>query len=93
MSQNNNKKNLRTFFIKLVAIVFAAVIVLNVSYNLIISGTIESLKNKENVKKIENKIRSEIKSSLDKDKILNKEDKELLNKFYIKLKNEFQSIE
>jgi|TARA_B110000014_G_C19788623_1_gene409781 hypothetical protein len=93
MSQNDNKTNLKTFFIKLIAIVFAVIIVLNVSYNLIIAEKIESLKNKENIQKIKNKIRSEIKSSLDKDKILNKEDKELLYKFYLKLKNEFETIE
>ena len=77
----------------MIAIVFAVIIVLNVSYNLIIAEKIESLKNKENIQKIKNKIRSEIKSSLDKDKILNKEDKELLYKFYLKLKNEFETIE
>jgi len=93
MNQNNNKSNLKTFFIKLIAVIFAAIIVLNVSYNLIVAEKIESLKNKENIQKVKNKIRSEIKSSLDKDKILNEEDKELLYKFYLKLKNEFESIE
>ena len=49
--------------------------------------------NKDNIEQIKNKIRLEIKSSLDKDKILHEEDKILLYKFYLKLKNEFKGIE
>ena len=52
-----------------------------------------SLNNKDNIEQIKNKIRLEIKSGLDKDKILNEEDRMLLYKFYLKLKNEFKEIE
>ena len=99
MNQNNNKSDLKKFFIKLIAIVFAVIIIINVSYNLILAEKLETinklfnLSDKENSKQIKDKIRSEIRSGLDKDKILNEEDKMLLYKFYLKLKNEFSEIE
>ena len=75
------------------------IIIINTSYNLIFADKLEninklfSLNNKDNIEQIKNKIRLEIKSGLDKDKILNEEDKILLYKFYLKLKNEFKEIE
>ena len=91
MSQNKNKNNLKTFFIKLISIIFGIIIIINVSYNLLIAEKIENLSKKENIEIIKNKIRSEIKSGLDKDKILNEEDKQLLLKFYLKIKNELNA--
>jgi len=99
MDQNNEKADLKKFFIKLIAIIFAVIMVINISYNLIFADKLEninklfSLNNKDNIEQIKNKIRLEIKSGLDKDKILNEEDKILLYKFYLKLKNEFKEIE
>ena len=99
MDQNNEKADLKKFFIKLIAIIFAVIIVINISYNLIFADKLEninklfSLNNKDNIEQIKNKIRLEIKHGLDKDKILNEEDKILLYKFYLKLKNEFKEIE
>ena len=99
MDQNNEKADLKKFFIKLIAIIFAVIIVINISYNLIFADKLEninklfSLTNKDNIEQIKNKIRLEIKISLDKDKILHEEDKILLYKFYLKLKNEFKGIE
>jgi len=93
MSQNNVTTNLKSFFIKLIAIVFAAIIVINVSYNLIIAEKLQNLTDKKNIEQVKNKIRSEIKSGLEKDAIFNEEDKILLYKFYLKLKKEFNAIE
>ena len=93
MNHNDNKTDLKKFFIKLIAIIFAIIVVINVSYNLIIAGQLESFSGKENIEQIKDKIRLEIKSGLEKDKILNEEDKILLYKFYLKLKNEFNEIE
>jgi len=99
MNQNNEKGDLKKFFIKLIAIIIAVIIIINTSYNLIFADKLEninklfSLNNKDNIEQIKNKIRLEIKSGLDKDKILNEEDKILLYKFYLKLKNEFKEIE
>ena len=95
----DNKKDLKSFFIKLTALTFAIIVIINVTYNLIFAEKFEninklfSLNDKDNIEKIKNKIRLEIKSGLDKDRILHEEDKILLYKFYLKLKNEFKGIE
>ena len=99
MSQNNSKADLKKFFIKLIAIIFAVIIVINTSYNLIFAEKLEtidkllSLNNKENIELIRDKIRLEMKKGLLKDKIINDEDKILFYKFYLKIINEFQEIE
>ena len=99
MNQNNSKADLKKFFIKLIAIIFAVIIVINTSYNLIFAEKLEtidkllSLNNKENIEQIRDKIRLEMKKGLLKDKIINEEDKILFYKFYLKIKNEFQEIE
>ena len=52
MNYNNNKGNLKRFFIKLIAVIFAIIVVINVSYNLIIAGQLENLAGKENIRQI-----------------------------------------
>ena len=95
----DNKSNLKIFFIKLVAITFAIIVVINVTYNLIFAEKLEninkllSLSDRENIESVKDKIRLEIKKGLLKDKIMNEEDKVLFYKFYLKIKNEFQEIE
>ena len=96
---NNNKASLKSFFIKLIAITVSIIIIINMTYNLIFAEKFENinkilmLNEKENIDLVKNKIRSEIKKGLDKDKILNEEDKILLYNLYIKLKEEFKEIE
>ena len=95
----NNKTDLKGFFIKLAAVTFAIIVIINVTYNLIFAEKLEninkllSLNKKENIELVKDKIRLEMKRSLLKDKIMNEEDKVLLYKFYLKIKNEFQEIE
>ena len=99
MNRNNEKADLKKFFIKLIAVILGVIIVINISYNLIFAEKLETinklfnLNDKENIELIKDKIRLEIKSGLDKDKILNEEDRMLIYKFYLKLKNEFKEIE
>ena len=99
MSKNNNRTDLKRFLLKLTAIVFAIIILINVTYNLIFAEKLENINklfnagDKQNIEFVKNKIRLEIKSGLDKDKILNDEDRILLYRFYLKLKNEFKEIE
>ena len=99
MNEDNNKASLKKFFIKLIAITFSIIVVINITYNLIFAEKFEnidkllSLSDKESVDLIKNKIRSEIKKGLLKDKIINDEDKILFYDFYQKVKNEFQEIE
>ena len=99
MNEDNDKGSLKKFFIKLIAITFSIIIIINITYNLIFAEKFESidkllsLSDKESVEQIKNKIRSEMKKGLLKDKIINDEDKILFYKFYLKVKNEFQEIE
>ena len=99
MNEDNDKASLKKFFIKLIAITFSIVIIINITYNLIFAEKFEgitkllSLSDKESVELIKNKIRSEMKKGLLKDKIINDEDKILFYDFYQKVKKEFQEIE
>ena len=99
MSENRNQTNLKKFLIKLIAITFAIIIIINVTYNLIFADNLENinklllLNKKENIESLKDKVRSELKQGLEKDQILNKEDKILIYKFYLKIKNEFKDIE
>ena len=99
MNEDNDKGSLKKFFIKLIAITFSIIIIINITYNLIFAEKFESidrllsLSDKKSVELIKNKIRSEIKKGLLKDKIINDEDKILFYKFYQKVKDEFQEIE
>ena len=99
MSQDNDKTSLKKFFIKLIAVTFAIIIIINTTYNLIFADKFESINkllslgDKESIELIKDKIRLEIKKGLLKDKIINDEDKILFYKFYLKVKNEFQEIE
>ena len=94
-----NKSDLKRFFIKLIAITFSIIIIINITYNLIFAEKFEvidkilSLNNKQNIEEVKDKIRLEIRRSLLKEKIINDEDKVLFYKFYIKIKNEFQEVE
>ena len=99
MNEDNDKSNLKKFFIKLIAITFSIIVIINITYNLIFAEKLEnidkllSLSDKESVELIKNKIRSEVKKGLLKDKIINDEDKILFYDFYQKVKNEFSEIE
>jgi len=99
MDNRNNQSDIKFFFIKLIAITFAIIVVINVTYNLIFAEKLEninkllSLSDRENIESVKDKIRLEIKKGLLKDKIMNEEDKVLFYKFYLKIKNEFQEIE
>ena len=99
MNNNNNKADLKRFIIKLVMVTFSIIVIINVTYNLIFAEKFENinkflqLDNKENIEKMKDKMRDEIREGLAKDKIFNEEDKKLLYQFYLKFKNEFKEIQ
>ena len=99
MDKQDNKNDLKRFFIKLIGITFSIIIIINITYNLIFAEKFEninillSLKNKESREIFKNKIRSEIKKGLEKDEMIDDEDKVLIYKLYLKVKNEFLEIE
>ncbi len=96
---DRNQNNLKIFFIKLLAITFSIIIIINATYNLILADKLENfnkilqLNKKENIELVKNKIRSEIQSGLEKDNLLSEQDKILIYKFYRKIKKEFDEIE
>ena len=99
MNKDKNKSEIKKFLIKLVAITFAIIIIINVTYNLIFAEKLDNinkllmLNNKESIDNVKDKIRLEIEKGLNKDNILNEEDKILLYKLYLKIKNEFKEVE
>ncbi len=92
------KNNLKIFFIKLVSVSLAIIIIINVLFNLIIADKFEqlnvllSLNELENRRELGNEIRNDLKNLLNKDKLFNKEDKILIYKLYQKVKSEFKDI-
>ena len=60
---HNNKNDLKRFFIKLIAITFSIIIIINITYNLIFAEKFEnidkilSLNNKQNIEEVKDKIR------------------------------------
>jgi|TARA_B100000586_G_C20041147_1_gene397750 hypothetical protein len=89
---------MKQFYIKLVSITLAAIVVLNVIYNLFFSENINKINQilsfSDKSKRIElrNKIRSEIKESLKKDNIFAEEDKKILFQLFKKIENEFKTV-
>ena len=89
---------MKQFYIKLVSVTIAVILVINVFYNLILADQLAGLKNilslsnNEVRRDLRGKIRNELKSSLEKENILNEEDKIILIKHYNKLKKEFETI-
>ena len=99
---NNNKKSsqktLKIFFIKLISISIAIVILINLVFNLLLAERLEKidkilLLNKTEFNEMKEKIREELNSGLDKENMIYEEDKILLYKLYQKLKKEFQDID
>ena len=89
------ESNLKIFFIKLVAITFAFIIVINVFYNIFLADKLEILNKISNLDKgtaeiLKNKIRSELRSGIEKDKILSDEDAVLIKKFIEKISSEIK---
>ena len=76
MSRDDNKADLKRFFIKLVAITFSIIVIINISFNLIFEEKLERINkfltfgDKASIEQLKDKIRSEIKKGLNKGKIL-----------------------
>ena len=99
MNKNNNNSGLKKFFIKLLAITLAIIIVINITYNLIFADKLEmvnmllSLNKKENIEKMKDKVRLEINKGLNKDQMISDDDKKLLLRLYNKIQKEFKDLE
>ena len=93
--QENNKdmqqRGYKSFFVKLVAISIAIVIVINLLFNLIFSERLEKMDKIFSLDR--NKIRSELSKGLNKDNMIVEEDKIILYKLYLKIKKEFEDLD
>tara|TARA_B100000401_G_C52631367_1_gene636163 strand:+ start:588 stop:872 length:285 start_codon:yes stop_codon:yes gene_type:complete len=89
---------MKQFFIKLVSITVAIILVINVLYNLILAEQLDGLKKLLSVsdsqvrRELKQKIRNEAERALEKENIINQEDKVILYKLYLKIKKEFETV-
>lgn len=94
MTSFSKKNNLKQFLIKLCAVSLAAIIVISIVFNLFLADKFQAINqilqinNKETIESVKDKLRAEIQSGLDKDRILNENDAKLLSDFYKKIKRE-----
>ena len=97
--ENSSQKNLKIFFIKLISVSIAVLILSNLIFNLFFAERLEKidkillLNSNKFRNEIKEKIREELNSGLNKDNLIYEEDKILLYKLYQKLKKEFQDID
>ena len=93
--QKNNKdmqqRGYKSFFVKLVSISIAIVIVINLLFNLIFSERLEKMDKIFSLDR--NKIRSELSKGLNKENMIAEEDKIILYKLYLKIKREFEDLD
>ncbi len=98
-SESNSQKSLKSFFIKLISVSIASVIVINLIFNIIFAERLEKidkillLNKSEFREEMKMKIRKELSKGLNKKNSIAEEDKILLYKFYLKLRKEFQDLD
>ena len=98
-SKKISQNNLKSFFIKLASISIAIVIVINLLFNLIFAERLEnldkimSLDKRKMRSEFKQKIRNEISKGLSKENMIAEEDKILLYKLYLKIKEEFGNLD
>ena len=98
-NKNTSKGNLKIFFIKLFSISIAIILIINFLFNMILSERLDkidqilNLNDRDTRFEIRNQIRKEIEKSLSKENLISEQDKILLFKLYIKIKEEFDSLD
>ena len=90
-----SESNLKIFLIKLIAITFAIIVIINVFYNIFLADKLDVLNKLSSLDKntaeiIKDKLWSELKSGLEKDRILSDEDAILIKKFIEKISSELK---
>ena len=93
------QENLKIFIIKLVAITISIIVIINILFNVLLGERLEkidriiSLNDSKSRNEIKIKIREELNRGLEKDQIFSKDDKILIYKLYLKIREEFKDIE
>ena len=98
-NKNTSNSNLKFFFIKLVSISIAIILIINFLFNMILSERLDkidqilNLNDRDTRFEIRNQIRKEIEKSLSKENLISEQDKILLFKLYLKIKEEFKNLD
>ena len=98
-NKNTSKGSLKFFFIKLVSISIAIILIINFLFNMILSERLDkidkilSVIDRNERIEIRNKIRNEIENTLNKENLIYEQDKILLFKLYLKIKEEFKNLD
>ena len=97
--QENRPNNLKNYFIKVISISFAVIIIINVVFNLILGDRIEkidkilSIFEMKERKEMKDKFMSELNKNLQNKDMIDKEDKIILLKVYKKIRKEFGELD
>ena len=95
----STKNSYKSFFIKLASISVAIVIIVNLLFNLIFAERLEKidkillLDKSKTRSEFKHKLRNELSKGLEKDNMIAEEDKILLYKLYLKIKEEFKNLD
>ena len=98
-SKVNPQNSLKIFFIKLISISIVIIIIINLTFNLIFTERLETIDkillfNKSEFRnEMKEKVRKELNDGLKNEYLISEEDKILLYKLYLKLREEFQNLD
>ena len=98
-NKNASKGSLKFFFIKLFSISISIILIINFLFNMILSERLDkidkilSVIDRNERIEIRNKIRNEIENTLNKENLIYEQDKILLFKLYLKIKEEFKNLD
>ena len=98
-SKKISQNNIKSFLIKLISVSIASVIVVNIIFNLIFAEKLEKidkillLDDRQFRNEMKEKLRNELTDGLNREHMIAEEDKILLYKIYLKIKNEFENLD
>ena len=98
-NKNTSNGSLKFFFIKLVSISIAIILIINFLFNMILSERLDKIDKILNLGdrnerfEIRDKIRWEIEKGLTKENLFSEQDRILLFKLYLKIKEEFKNLD
>ena len=98
-NKDASKGSLKFFFIKLFSISIAIILIINFLFNMILSDRLDGIDKILSIGdtnarfEIRDQIRDEIEKGLGKENLISEQDKILLFKLYIKIKEEFDSLD
>jgi len=84
---------MKTFFFKSILIFFLFIIAFHLTFNIAIkkiNQQIYEIRTKENIEKIKNQIRDEMKNAIEKDNYISKDDARLISSFLKKIIRELE---